>query len=103
MGLSKADYQKFSQAIKDFFDTQLLQLIYSLKMRENIYVVFSGGDDCFMIGSWNHIFDLAVQLRKEFSTFQEKIKKEISSLPKSQLHFSRNCSFYASLSFIASC
>ncbi len=88
MGLSKANYQKLSQAIKDFFDSKLLDLIRNLKMEDNIYVVFSGGDDCFMIGSWNHIFDLAVQLRKEFSTFQEKIKKEILSLPKEPITFS---------------
>ncbi|MCK9497961.1 MAG: hypothetical protein M0Q45_00485, partial [Bacteroidales bacterium] len=88
MDLSKANYQKLSKAIKDFFDAKLLDLISKLKMQNNIYVVFSGGDDCFMIGSWNHIFDLAIQLRKEFSTFQEKVKNEISSLPQEPVTFS---------------
>lgn len=88
MGLSKTDYQKFSQAIKDFFDAQLLQLISNLRMREKIYVVFSGGDDCFMIGSWNYILNLALELRDKFSAFQNEIKKEISSLPQNPITFS---------------
>ena len=71
-------------------------------MQDNIYVVFSGGDDCFMIGSWNHIFDLAVQLRKEFSTFQEKIKKKFHLYQRSQLRFQQELLFYSSLSLTTS-
>jgi len=36
---------------------------------ENIYIVFSGGDDCFFIGGWDAVFEFAMQIRKMFSDF----------------------------------
>lgn len=88
MGLTELEYKKLSSAIKDFFDSKLLNLIYSMGLKENIYVVFSGGDDCFMIGSWSHIFDLTLRLREEFLKFQKQIRNDISSLPNSDITFS---------------
>ena len=34
-----------------------------------MYVVYSGGDDCFIIGPWNLIFDLASEIQEEFTDF----------------------------------
>ncbi len=34
-----------------------------------MYVVYSGGDDCFIIGPWNLIFDLASEIQEEFTEF----------------------------------
>jgi CRISPR-associated protein Csm1 len=36
---------------------------------KNIYTVFAGGDDLFLIGPWNAIYALALQLRREFSRY----------------------------------
>lgn len=33
------------------------------------YIVFSGGDDLFIIGPWNQIISLAIQIRRSFSDF----------------------------------
>lgn len=88
MGLSESDYKKLSSEIKYFFDAKLLELIHNMDMKDNIYVVFSGGDDCFMIGSWSHILNLALRLRNEFDIFQKQIRKAISSLPDSEINFS---------------
>jgi len=85
---SEEDYKKLSEALKDFFDGKLLQLIRDLKMQQNIYVVFSGGDDCFLIGSWNKIFELTIEIRKRFSDFQINLKTKIVSLSKDEITFS---------------
>lgn len=85
---SEEDYKKLSDALKDFFDGKLLQLIKDLEMQQNIYVVFSGGDDCFLIGSWNKIFDLSIELRKRFVDFQRELKAKIVSLPENEITFS---------------
>lgn len=87
-GRDEKDYKKLSKRFIDFFDAKLLQLIEKLKMQQNIYVVFSGGDDCFLIGSWNKIFNLAIELRHKFVDFQNNLKQEIDSLPKSDITFS---------------
>ena len=82
------DYKKLSQALKDFFDEKLLQLIKDLKMQQNIYVVFSGGDDCFLIGTWEKVLELALTLRRKFGEFQKDLKTRIISLPKDNITFS---------------
>jgi CRISPR-associated protein Csm1 len=85
---SEEDYKKLSISLKKFFDGNLLQLIEELKMQQNIYVVFSGGDDCFLIGTWEKVFKLAIELQQKFAVFQTKLKEEITSLPKEDITFS---------------
>ncbi|GHT36931.1 hypothetical protein FACS189435_0870 [Bacteroidia bacterium] len=85
---AKDDYKKLSKALKDFFDSKLLLLIKELEMQQHIYVVFSGGDDCFLIGSWNKLFELAIKLQQRFSDFQVKLRKEITSLSQEDITFS---------------
>jgi CRISPR-associated protein Csm1 len=93
---TKEDYTTLSKALIDFFDAKLLQLISDLKMRQNIYVVFSGGDDCFLIGTWEKAFKLAIQLRQEFADFQRNLKDKIISLPKDDITFSAGIVVFAS-------
>ncbi|MDR1975203.1 MAG: hypothetical protein LBQ31_11135 [Bacteroidales bacterium] len=87
-GRTESDYKKLSKELKDFFDSKLLQLIKDLKMQQNIYVVFSGGDDCFLIGTWEKVFEMAVVLQKKFEEFQRNLKSQITSLPNSEITFS---------------
>lgn len=39
--------------------------------RNNIYVIFSGGDDFFLVGAWDVIMEFAYVVRKEFKDFTE--------------------------------
>jgi len=82
------DYKKLSDALQDFFDTKFLRLIENLEMQRHIYVVFSGGDDCFLIGCWDKIFALAIVLRQKFDEFQKDLKFKITSLPQEVITFS---------------
>jgi CRISPR-associated protein Csm1 len=50
-----------------FFSDYLVELIR--KKYPDIYVVFAGGDDLFVVGPWNQIIRFAVSLRREFSRF----------------------------------
>ena len=57
----------FSRMIDLFFSgcvNQLLQEYYS-----NCYTVFSGGDDLVIIGPWNEVIDLALEIEAEFTRF----------------------------------
>ena len=87
-GRTEQEYRTMSDELNIFFDEKLLQLIKDLKMRQNIYVVFSGGDDCFLIGTWEKIFELAITLRRKFTEFQKDLKEKIASLPKEDITFS---------------
>lgn len=39
---------------------------------ENIYVIFSGGDDCFLLGAWDAVFAFAKLVYSEFSNFTKQ-------------------------------
>jgi CRISPR-associated protein Csm1 len=66
-----------SQSLKWFFDEHLNELLdrkFSIgsetdSFRNNLYVVFSGGDDCFILGAWDAIFEFAFLIRNEFEEF----------------------------------
>ena len=82
------DYKTLSNELTKFFDTELSGLIKAGAMEQHIYTVFSGGDDCFLIGCWDKIFDLAIAMRSKFREFQERLKKKIKSLPDKEITFS---------------
>ncbi len=58
-----------SRQLNAFF---CLYLPYALKTEsafKNIYTVFAGGDDLFLIGPWNRIIDLADYLKDRFENY----------------------------------
>jgi CRISPR-associated protein Csm1 len=87
-GLSKDDYKELSCRLKNFFNEELLKLIEELELKQHIYVVFSGGDDCFLIGTWEKILELAIELRKNFNKFQQDIRHKIKALREKEITFS---------------
>ncbi len=67
---------KFSQ-IDSFFEvsrlSRFIDLFFSMylrfvfeKYKDNIYVVYSGGDDLFLVGRWDKIIELVIEINKEF-------------------------------------
>lgn len=59
----------FSRQMNSFFSLYLPHLFSTdLSFRE-IYTVFAGGDDLFLIGPWNRIIDFADELDRKFSRF----------------------------------
>lgn len=49
------------------FETQMK----TEKFRENLYVVFSGGDDSFIIGAWDAIIEFSLAFQKAFAQFEK--------------------------------
>ncbi len=50
--------------------------------KNNIYTVFSGGDDCFLLGAWDAVFEFALLFQKEFNAFADFLEKKIHSIGK---------------------
>ena len=58
------------------FISRLIDYFFSVKVskmmeKKNIYTVFAGGDDLFIIGAWDEVITLSKEIRKEFMKFCE--------------------------------
>ena len=68
---------KFRQPVKDSKGKNIAYEELEVTYKDNIYVVFAGGDDCFIIGGWDILFDFAKRFKEEFDVFQKYLRKEI--------------------------
>ena len=58
-----------SRQLNFYFALYLPHLLATDERFKNIYTVFAGGDDLFLIGPWNRIYDLVIVLQKTFSDY----------------------------------
>jgi CRISPR-associated protein Csm1 len=58
-----------SRTLKWFFEGYMNTLLQDDKFKDRIYPIFSGGDDFFVVGAWNSIFEFAIKVREEFKEF----------------------------------
>ncbi len=69
-GLSKSQSisrrATLSRMLRLFFGAHIP---YKYQNREDIYLLYSGGDDTFIIGVWDKIFDVASEIREDFKRF----------------------------------
>ncbi len=57
-----------STLLSDFFEGYLHHLV-DTEYANTVGVVFAGGDDLFVVGAWDDIFDFAVRLGRDFDTY----------------------------------
>ncbi len=75
--------RQLSAAFHWFFQTRLYELLDEPvgtdgeHYQENLYIIFSGGDDGFLVGAWDAVFDFSSRLQHEFSAFQEALRQEV--------------------------
>lgn len=65
--LSAARFAALSRMLNLFFSEYLAEL--AQQEYPDIYVVFAGGDDLFLVGPWHQTIRFGIQLRKRFSEF----------------------------------
>jgi CRISPR-associated protein Csm1 len=58
-----------SRQLHYYFTLYLPHFIRNHPDYYDVYTVFAGGDDLFLIGPWNHIFTLSLELRKSFKHY----------------------------------
>jgi len=86
---NEADAKKLSAKFSEFFGKKFLKIIkddksiriesntLKNKLVNNIYPVFAGGDDCFIIGAFDYVTELTQTIRNEFNQFVTDLKKEL--------------------------
>ncbi|WP_462271111.1 type III-A CRISPR-associated protein Cas10/Csm1 [Desulfobacter sp.] len=58
-----------SRQLDHFFSLFLPDFLSNSEKFQNIYTVFAGGDDLFLIGPWNHIIELSTILENKFKAY----------------------------------
>ncbi len=56
-----------SRSLKWFFEGYMKTLIE--KYEGQLYPIFSGGDDFFLVGAWDKVFELTLEIREAFDEF----------------------------------
>ncbi|OPY64953.1 MAG: hypothetical protein A4E57_03349 [Syntrophorhabdaceae bacterium PtaU1.Bin034] len=62
-------FATLSRQLNNYFALYLPSLLQSKPEFKDIYTVFAGGDDLFLIGPWNRIIDLAGFIASSFSDY----------------------------------
>lgn len=85
--------KKTSDALKYFFEQALLKLWQGgftsgitgehVSFQQTIYPIFSGGDDCLIIGAWDAVFEFALAVYKAFQSFMKSrlVELQLQKLP----------------------
>jgi len=61
------NFDEFSKGIDSFFSLHVTDM---LKQKyKNIYTVFAGGDDLFLVGAWDEVMEFAREIREKFKTY----------------------------------
>lgn len=69
-GFSITQYATLSATIDWFFSAYLPALIDATpKYHNKVYIVYAGGDDFCLIGPWNLMLDLAIELDRQFKAY----------------------------------
>ncbi len=58
-----------SRSLQWFFEGYMNTLLQQEEYKDYLYVIFSGGDDLFIVGAWHKVFDIAMLIEKEFRVF----------------------------------
>ena len=67
--LSISRFASLSRMLNHFFSDDLVRWIKSQKEFADLYVVFAGGDDLFLLGPWRQIIRFGVALNKRFCRY----------------------------------
>jgi CRISPR-associated protein Csm1 len=65
-------FSTMSRALSLFFDGYLSWLIENENYKDKVYMVYSGGDDLFVLGCWDSICDLSLEIQEKFSIMASK-------------------------------
>jgi CRISPR-associated protein Csm1 len=64
------NHKKMSESFRNFFENSLYELIYhNTDYQNSVYSIISGGDECFLVGDWYKIINLAFEINSNFRSF----------------------------------
>ncbi len=96
---TKEESEKLSSELKNFFEkkVKLFRNYLSFlngkhRYKDNIYLVFAGGDDTFIIGGFDALLEFTKEIHEKFEDFSRDLKNEIQI--NKQLTFSASLAIF---------
>lgn len=72
------EYQRNSKILSVFFENKIYEILQEYIKNQYIYPIFSGGDDCFLIGAWDKILEVAGKIYTSFDKYQKEKKLDLT-------------------------
>jgi CRISPR-associated protein Csm1 len=68
IGTERRTFSRYSTLSRnlDFFFKGYLNYIWKKQYADNSFIIYSGGDDLFIVGHWSAVFNFAKDIRREF-------------------------------------
>ncbi len=69
LGNERRTFSRYSVLSRhlDYFFKGYLNQLWAKKYDDSAYIIYSGGDDLFIVGQWNAVFNYAADIQKEFT------------------------------------
>lgn len=69
LGQERRTFSRYSVLSRnlDYFFKGYLNRLWTNHYKDSAYIIYSGGDDLFIVGQWNAVFDYASDIQKEFT------------------------------------
>lgn len=67
----KNEYKGNSENLTNFFEKELYNILKNYIQDQEIYPVYAGGDDCFLVGAWDKILDAARAIQNRFEDYKK--------------------------------
>lgn len=59
------EYKTFSNRLGEFFEKETAKIQQEPAFRDNLNIIYAGGDDLFIVGRWDKVIDYAERIHKE--------------------------------------
>lgn len=66
---SVKEISNIARALALFFEGEMSVFLRNAKFKDDIYPIFSGGDDFFIVGAWDKVFEFAEFIQEKFREF----------------------------------
>lgn len=67
----KEQYKNNSENLTNFFENKLYNILNKAIQDQEIYPVYAGGDDCFLVGAWDKVLNAARIIHNHFENYKK--------------------------------
>jgi len=75
---TREEYKKNSEYLSKFFEIEIYQILKPYIDETSLYPIFAGGDDCFLVGAWDKVLEVASIIQEKFDIYQREKQLQLT-------------------------